>query len=157
MVTDPDKSLNHAPRRSRVGGPRRSAQAKTQNERASPESHDIDSAQREVDRIKRPTWRRAFFGARMEVGGPAGTPPGDGDLAADVTQAARRLRHRLSLVATLPAVRRLRNFLDPNSRLPDSCGGDDAAGVFVRPGPSRGTTARDGSFRDAAGVIPNAE
>lgn len=57
----------------------------------------------------------------MEVGGPAGTPPGDGDLAADVTQAARRLRHRLSLVATLPAVRRLRNFLNPNSRLPDSC------------------------------------
>jgi len=62
-----------------------------------------------------------FKGARMEVGGPAGTPPGDGDLAADVTQAARRLRHRLSLVATLPAVRRLRNFLNPNSRLPDSC------------------------------------
>ena len=57
----------------------------------------------------------------MEVGGSAGTPPGDGDLAADVTQAARRLRHRLSLVATLPAVRRLRNFLNPNSRLPDSC------------------------------------
>ena len=57
----------------------------------------------------------------MEEGGPAGTPPGDGDLSADVTQAARRLRHRLSLVATLPAVRRLRNFLNPNSRLPDSC------------------------------------
>ena len=47
---------------------------------------------------------------------------GDADLAADVTQAARRLRHRLSLVATLPAVRRLRNFLNPNSRLPESCG-----------------------------------
>ena len=59
----------------------------------------------------------------MEGGASAaGTPPGDADLAADVTQAARRLRHRLSLVATLPAVRRLRNFLNPNSRLPESCG-----------------------------------
>ena len=37
-----------------------------------------------------------------------------------VLETAQRLRHRLSLVATLPAVRRLRNFLNPNSRIPES-------------------------------------
>jgi hypothetical protein len=37
-----------------------------------------------------------------------------------IAETATRLKHRVSLVATLPAVRRLRNFLNPNSRLPDS-------------------------------------
>jgi len=35
-----------------------------------------------------------------------------------VAETATRLKHRVSLVATLPAVRRLRNFLNPHSRLP---------------------------------------
>ena len=35
-----------------------------------------------------------------------------------VAETAARLKHRVSLVATLPAVRRLRNFLNPCSRLP---------------------------------------
>ena len=37
-----------------------------------------------------------------------------------IAETATRLKHRVSLVATLPAVRRLRNFLNPHSRLPDS-------------------------------------
>ena len=48
----------------------------------------------------------------------ASTVPDD-DFAR-VLETAQRLRHRLSLVATLPAVRRLRNFLNPNSRIPES-------------------------------------
>jgi cysteine protease ATG4 len=35
-----------------------------------------------------------------------------------VAETATRIKHRVSLVATLPAVRRLRNFLNPHSRLP---------------------------------------
>ena len=35
-----------------------------------------------------------------------------------VAETATRFKHRVSLVATLPAVRRLRNFLNPHSRLP---------------------------------------
>jgi len=42
------------------------------------------------------------------------------NVALRIAETATRLKHRVSLVATLPAVRRLRNFLNPNSRLPDS-------------------------------------
>jgi len=45
---------------------------------------------------------------------------GGGEAAQRSAVFSQRLRHGLSLVATLPAVRRLRNFLNPNSRLPDS-------------------------------------
>lgn len=37
-----------------------------------------------------------------------------------LTETATRWRHKAALVATLPAVRRIRNFLNPGSRLPDS-------------------------------------
>ena len=36
-----------------------------------------------------------------------------------VAETATRFKHRVSLVATLPVVRRLRNFLNPHSRLPN--------------------------------------
>ena len=51
---------------------------------------------------------------------PPGAPTVPDDDFARVLETAQRLRHRLSLVATLPAVRRLRNFLNPNSRIPES-------------------------------------
>ena len=60
----------------------------------------------------------------MSLGDGAGPGAGAASSSDDdlrrVLDAALRLKHRLSLVATLPAVRRVRDFLNPGSRLPDS-------------------------------------
>ena len=76
-----------------------------------------------VRRLSAPRTVRGFPGG-MASTAPRGRSPvasvvPDDDFSR-VLETAQRLRHRLSLVATLPAVRRLRNFLNPNSRIPES-------------------------------------
>ena len=79
------------------------------------------------NRVSRPFARLAVVRVprvAMSLGDGAGPGAGAASSSDDdlrrVLDAALRLKHRLSLVATLPAVRRVRDFLNPGSRLPDS-------------------------------------
>ena len=99
---------------------------------------------------------------RDEEGTPEranGTPDGQQTFLAPGAL-SQRLRHGLSLVATLPAVRRIRNFLNPNSRLPDSTSPMVLLGVrYERAQPRTratedGGAASEGSTEDEAKEWP---
>ena len=77
------------------------------------------------ERVSRPFARLAVVRVPVAMSLGDGAGPGAGaasssDDTSVASDAALRLKHRLSLVATLPAVRRVRDFLNPGSRLPDS-------------------------------------